>query len=47
MDDYLVGRSRKFIVESYDDLAALRYLLVAPTEAEIRQFRNRDPESYH
>jgi uroporphyrinogen-III decarboxylase len=39
LDDYLVGRSRKFVVERIDDLAALRYLLVAPKEAEIRQFR--------
>jgi hypothetical protein len=39
LDDYLVGRSRKFIIENYDDLAALRYLLVAPNKAEIRQFK--------
>jgi hypothetical protein len=39
LDDYLVGRSRKFIVDGPDDLAALRYLLVPPTAAEVVEFQ--------
>lgn len=35
LDDYLVGRSNKFIVDGPDDLDALRYLLVPPTSKEI------------
>ncbi len=39
LDDYLVPRSKKFLVTQPEDLAALRYLLVLPTEAEITAFR--------
>lgn len=39
LDDYLVGRSNKFIVDGPDDLAALRYLLVPPTAEEIANFK--------
>jgi hypothetical protein len=39
LDDYLVGRSNKFIVDGPEDLEALRYLLVPPTAAEIEAFK--------
>ncbi len=39
LDDYLVGRSRKFLVENSQDLAALSFLLVEPKAAEIHQFK--------
>ena len=39
LDDYLVGRSRKFIVDSPQDLEALEYLLVPPTNVEMDEFR--------
>ena len=39
LDDYLVGRSNKFIVDGPDDLDALGYLLVPPTEGEIEAFQ--------
>ena len=41
LDDYLVGRSNKFIVSGPDDLEALRYLLVPPTAEEIEDFKNQ------
>jgi len=40
LDDFLVPRSRKFIIEDEEDLEALRYLLVEPTEDEIEEFSN-------
>jgi uroporphyrinogen-III decarboxylase len=44
LDDFLETRSRKFIVESRDDLEALRFLLVPPNPEEIRGFRlNSEP----
>lgn len=39
LDDYLVPRSQKFIVEGPDDLAAFQYLLAAPTAAEAVAFQ--------
>ena len=39
LDDYLVPRSRKFLVESMADLDALGYLLVEPTRVETIVFR--------
>ncbi len=39
LDDYLVSRSRKFIVDGPGDLDALRYLLVPPTPEEIAAFQ--------
>ncbi len=39
LDDYLVGRSRRFIVNGPEDLEALRYLLVPPTAEEIAAFQ--------
>ncbi|MCJ7701366.1 MAG: hypothetical protein MUO62_07270, partial [Anaerolineales bacterium] len=39
LDDYLVGRSQKFIVDGPEDLDALRYLLVPPTPEEIASFK--------
>ena len=39
LDDYLVSRSRKFIVDGPADLDALRYLLVPPTPEEIAAFQ--------
>jgi len=41
LDDYLVGRSNKFIVNGPDDLEALRYLLVPPTTSEIEEFKSQ------
>jgi len=38
LDDYLSPRSRKFIVTGPEDLPALRYLLVPPTEQERQDF---------
>jgi hypothetical protein len=39
LDDYLVGRSKKFIVDGPAELNALRYLLVPPTQEEIANFK--------
>jgi hypothetical protein len=39
LDDYLVGRSRRFIVNGPEDLAAFRYLLAPPTPGEIAAFQ--------
>jgi hypothetical protein len=38
LDDYLVSRSRKFIVDGPQDLDALRYLLVPPSPEDIAAF---------
>lgn len=38
LDDYLIPRSRKFIVEGPEDLDALDYLLQPPKAAEIESF---------
>lgn len=35
LDDYISSRSRKFLIESPEDLESLRYLLVPPTGNEI------------
>jgi len=43
LDDYLVPRSRRFLVNEPADLEALKYLLVAPTAEEIAAYR-RDVE---
>ena len=39
LDDYIVPRSRKFLITEERDLACLRYLLVAPTDEEVANFR--------
>ncbi len=39
LDDHLVPRSRKYLVERPEDLEALRYLLVPPTPAEVDAYR--------
>jgi hypothetical protein len=39
LDDYIVPRSRKFLVQQPGDLDSLRYLLVPPTGDEIAAFR--------
>ena len=39
LDDYIIPRSRKYLVTQPEDLAALRYLLVPPKEGEIAEFR--------
>ncbi len=44
-DDYVVPRSRKFLVESEPDLEALQYLLVLPKQEEITQYR-QDSEPF-
>lgn len=38
LDDYIVPRSRRFLVTQPSDLAALRYLLVPPKKEEIEAF---------
>ena len=38
LDDYLIPRSKKFLVEGPEDLPAFQYLLVPPTGAEIDAF---------
>ena len=40
-DDYLIPRSRKYLVENQNDLRALRYLLTPPTADDIRDFREK------
>ncbi|MBN1149521.1 MAG: hypothetical protein JXA78_19830 [Anaerolineales bacterium] len=40
LDDYLVTRSRKYIVSEEKDLQALQYLLAPPTQEEIRAFKD-------
>jgi hypothetical protein len=40
LDDYIIPRSRKFLLTQPEDLAAFRYLLVPPTESEIEEFAN-------
>jgi uroporphyrinogen-III decarboxylase len=39
LDDYIVPRSRKFLVTGPDDLPALRYLLVPPSAEEVAAFQ--------
>jgi len=39
LDDYLIPRSKEFIVKGPADLPALQYLLAAPTGEEIAAFR--------
>jgi len=39
LDDYLIPRSKTFLVEAPEDLDALQYLLVPPTDAEITAFK--------
>jgi uroporphyrinogen-III decarboxylase len=45
LDDYLVPRSRKFLVETIDDLNALQYLLIEPTAVEIDNFHQESREA--
>jgi hypothetical protein len=39
LDDYLIPRSQKLLIENQQDLKALRYLLVPPAADDIRIFR--------
>ncbi len=39
MDDFLIPRSRKFLITPEDNLDALRYLLPPPTDKDMVQFR--------
>ncbi len=39
LDDYLIPRSIKFIVEGPQDLPAFQYLLIPPTEKEVAAFK--------
>ena len=39
LDDYLIPRSKNFIVRRSDDLDAFQYLLAPPTDAEIESFK--------
>jgi hypothetical protein len=44
LDDYLVPRSRKFLIDGENDLEAFSYLLVDPSPDEISQFhRESEP----
>ena len=38
LDDYIIPRSRRFLINGRDDLDSLRYLLVPPTPEELRDF---------
>jgi uroporphyrinogen decarboxylase len=38
-DDYLVPRSRKFLVETWEDLEALRHILTPPRDELVAEFR--------
>jgi hypothetical protein len=38
LDDYLETRSKKYLINGPDDLAALRYLLTLPTETDVDEF---------
>jgi uroporphyrinogen-III decarboxylase len=40
MDDFLIPRSRKFLMTPDDSLDALRYLLAAPTKEDVAAFRD-------
>lgn len=40
LDDYLIPRSKKYIVEGPDDLPAFQYLLIPPTEDEKAAFKS-------
>jgi len=39
LDDYVINRSRKFLIEEYSDLEALQYLLVPPGAEEVVDFK--------
>jgi len=39
LDDYIIPRSRKFLVEKKEDLASLRYLLVPPKKRKVVEFQ--------
>jgi hypothetical protein len=39
LDDYLIPRSKKYIIDGPDDLEAFQYLLVPPNDAEINAFK--------
>jgi uroporphyrinogen-III decarboxylase len=39
LDDYLIPRSKNFIIQEPDDLEAFQYLLAPPTDAEIKAFK--------
>ena len=40
-DDYLIPRSKEFLIKNQPDLKALKYILRAPTQEEIHTFRER------
>lgn len=40
LDDYIIPRSRKYLISCPRDLDALRYLLIPPTIQEITQFQD-------
>ena len=39
LDDYLVGRSKKFLIDSRENLKALNYLLIEPSKSEVAEFK--------
>ena len=43
LDDYIVPRSRKFLLTGQEDFAAFRYLLTPPKESEVESF-NKEAE---
>jgi uroporphyrinogen-III decarboxylase len=40
LDDYIETRSRKYLISQPEDLEAIKFLLVPPTEAEIKTFQD-------
>lgn len=38
-DDYLIPRSKEFLIKNQNDLNALKYLLTLPSKADISEFR--------
>ena len=47
MDDFLIPRSRKFLITPEDDLEALPYLLGSPTEEDRGRFAERSRAAKH
>ncbi|MDP7253672.1 MAG: uroporphyrinogen decarboxylase family protein [Planctomycetota bacterium] len=45
LDDYLIPRSKKFLVTEQDDLECLQHLLRSPTPADIATFRENAAEA--
>lgn len=44
-DDYLIPRSKEFLIKSKDDLKSLSYLLTAPSLSDIAEFKETSKEA--